>query len=106
MILIAGVQPKTTAVDPNPRRCPSCGLHQAYLRRVDHYFSLFFIPVLRVRKGEEILVCERCSGQANLGPKGEGTEPPGPTGAPALCRQCGGLLEKGFSYCPHCGQRQ
>lgn len=105
MILIAGIQPKTTVVDPAARRCPTCGLHQAHLKRVDHYLSLFFLPVLRVRKGEEILVCDRCAGPVEPGsPRSGGL--PSESKAPAVCRQCGGPLEKEFSYCPHCGQRQ
>ncbi|MBR9981485.1 MAG: hypothetical protein KFF50_10710 [Desulfatitalea sp.] len=33
--VIAGVQPKTRTLDNAPRRCPRCGLHQAYTQRVD-----------------------------------------------------------------------
>jgi hypothetical protein len=58
--LIAGVQPKTRVLDQTPARCPSCGLFQAQLRRVDHYFSLFFIPLLRVKQGTPFLYCQRC----------------------------------------------
>jgi hypothetical protein len=60
MFLIAGVQPKTRRVDDNPQRCPSCGLAQAYTTRVDHYLSLFFIPLIRVKKGAPFLLCDRC----------------------------------------------
>jgi hypothetical protein len=49
MIFIAGVSPKIKVLDQNPRRCPVCGLHQAYNKRMDHYLSLFFIPILRVK---------------------------------------------------------
>jgi hypothetical protein len=57
MFLIAGVQPKTRRVDDNPQRCPSCGLAQAYTTRVDHYLSLFFIPLIRVKKGANRSCC-------------------------------------------------
>ena len=60
MIFIAGVSPKTKVLDQNPRRCPVCGLHQAYHKRTDHYLSLFFIPIFRVKKGEPFIICERC----------------------------------------------
>ena len=47
MIFIAGISPKTKILDQNPRRCPLCGLHQAYYKRMDYYLSLFFIPLFR-----------------------------------------------------------
>ena len=105
MILIAGIQPKTTVVDPTPRRCPVCGLHQARLTRVDHYLSLFFLPVLRVKRGDEILVCDRCAGPVETETARSGAFS-SESEATAVCHQCGGPLEKGFRYCPHCGQRQ
>jgi hypothetical protein len=49
--LIAGIQPKIVDVDAPTRRCPSCGLYQAGLKRQDHYFSIFFLPLFRVKKG-------------------------------------------------------
>jgi hypothetical protein len=60
MILIAGVSPKIKVLDQNPRRCPGCGLNQAYSKRTDHYLSLFFIPIFRVKKGEPFIICDRC----------------------------------------------
>jgi uncharacterized C2H2 Zn-finger protein len=60
MIFIAGIFPKTKTLDQNPHRCPVCGLHPAYYKRMDHYFSLFFIPILRVKKGEPFIMCDRC----------------------------------------------
>jgi hypothetical protein len=33
MIFIAGVSPKIKVLDQNPRRCPVCGLNQAYYKR-------------------------------------------------------------------------
>ena len=60
MFLIAGVTPKIKVLDNSPMQCPVCGLHQAYYKRVDHYFNLFFIPILRVKKGAPFIMCERC----------------------------------------------
>ena len=34
MFIIAGISPKIKSLDPTPRRCPTCGLHQAYLKRI------------------------------------------------------------------------
>ena len=103
MILIAGVSPKTKTIDPTPQLCPSCGLAQAYLKRVDHYVSLFFIPVMRVKKGEPVLVCNRCE-SAGVAARKQPSR--GVPDQPVMCRQCGRSLEENFKYCPFCGQRQ
>ena len=102
--VIAGVQPKTKSLDDTPRRCPRCGLFQAYHQRVDHYLSLFFIPLFKVKTGEPFLYCRRCQ----LPVSGGQEPPPASSGEsmPGMCRQCGRSLEKGFMYCPYCGQRQ
>jgi hypothetical protein len=100
MIFIGGIQPKTVNVDNTPRICPSCGLAQAHLKRVDHYASLFFIPLLRVRQGEEFLYCNRCDQpvSCSTGPKrGTGTRD-------STCRACGRELEPSFTFCPYCGR--
>jgi len=57
---IGGVQPKTIELDEQPRICSSCGLCQARMKRVDHYISIFFLPILRIKKGEPFLLCEKC----------------------------------------------
>ncbi len=103
MILIAGVSSKTKTIDPTPRLCPSCGLAQAYLKRVDHYVSLFFIPVIRVKKGEPVLVCNRCEFAGFNAPK---QQPPSESPQPVMCKQCGRSLENDFRYCPFCGMHQ
>lgn len=101
---IGGIQPKTVETDNTPRMCPSCGLYQAKLKRVDHYLSLFFIPVLRVKKGDPFLQCERCGVSS-----GETGGPHLASGSisqqPGRCRQCGGLIERGFNFCPFCGRK-
>jgi rubrerythrin len=102
MIFIAGVFPKTKILDQNPRRCPVCGLNQAYYKRIDHYLSLFFIPILRVKKGEPYIVCERCERTIHeFGPDfTHRTESDKLT-----CKDCGKLMDKNFKFCPHCGKR-
>lgn len=97
--LIAGVQPRIRTVDNHPQRCPRCGLRLAYLRRVDHYFSLFFIPLVRVKKGTPYLFCRNCERPGDRYPQDEHTI------TPQSCPRCGAVLDPGFSYCPHCGQR-
>ena len=103
MILIAGVSPKTKTIDPTPRLCSSCGLAQAYLKRVDHYVSLFFIPVIRVKKGEPVLVCNRCESAGFNAPEQQSMRNAAP---PVMCKQCGRSLENDFRYCPFCGMHQ
>lgn len=100
---IGGIQPKTVTLDETPKVCPSCGLQQAKLKRIDHYFSLFFIPLFRVKKGEPVLMCENCNFVAP------------PDQAEALthiahrtkqyCPSCGYVLDPSFNYCPRCGTK-
>ena len=99
--LIAGVSPKTVRLEQTPRICPSCGLAQAYLSRVDHYLNLFFIPLLRVRKGPPLVVCERC--QAVSAPDARRPLTRQPSSTP-ICRRCGRSVAGDFRYCPYCGQ--
>ena len=102
MIFIAGVSPKRKVLDQNPRRCPMCGSSQAYSQRIDHYLSLFFIPVFRVKKGEPFVVCDSCV-QATGGfePNFTGQQ----ADAPETCRDCGKTIDSDFNYCPYCGKR-
>ncbi len=102
MIFIAGVSPKKKVLDQNPRRCPVCGLNQATYQRVDHYLSLFFIPIFRVKKGEPFIVCDRCEQTVHgLGPDFKQQQKEGSR----TCRSCGKALDRDFTYCPHCGKR-
>jgi ribosomal protein S14 len=103
MFLIAGVSPKTKTLDGHPRRCPTCGLSQAYYKRIDHYFNLFFIPLLRVKKGEPFLLCERCQQTVH---QVDGSDGPMPERQINRCDHCGRAVEKAFAYCPHCGKAQ
>ena len=102
MIFIAGVSPKIKVLDQNPRRCPICGLHQAHSKRMDYYFSLFFIPLFRVKKGQPFVICDRCEktspefGQDFTRPHPEDT---------SSCKYCGKKLDQDFKYCPQCGKK-
>jgi len=104
MFLIAGITPRVKTLDQNPRRCPVCGLNQAYYRRVDHWLNLFFIPVIRIKKGEPFIMCDRC--ERSL----PGFEPQFKTRQesphrPGTCRFCHRLLQEDFKFCPYCGRR-
>ena len=102
MFLITGISPKRTVLDTTPRRCSLCGAHHAYLKRIDHYFSLFFIPLLRVKKGKPVVVCDNCMGNRFDG------RPDNDTGRHwqnRACKQCGKNMKSDFKYCPYCGKR-
>ena len=98
---IGGIQPKAVDLEDHPRMCPSCGLYQARLRRVDHYVSLFFIPLFRIRKGEAFVECRSCGGLSR-----ESGEPwSGPlTGEPRVCPECNRHVKSEYSFCPYCGR--
>ncbi|HDR14050.1 MAG TPA: zinc ribbon domain-containing protein [Desulfobacteraceae bacterium] len=98
---IGGIQPKTATLDENPRMCPACGLYQAKLVRIDHYLALFFIPLIRVKKGELVIQCTRCGHVTR-----ETGEPVMAAGFSRafVCPFCGRRLEKEFRYCPYCGK--
>jgi hypothetical protein len=99
---IGGIQPKKVEVDKNPRLCPTCGLPQARLKRIDHYISLFFIPLIPVKRGPTFLECQRC------GVLADETMPPDfgrRGGALPRCPACGVEVDRTFSYCPYCGRK-
>jgi RNA polymerase subunit RPABC4/transcription elongation factor Spt4 len=95
---IGGIQPKLKVLDPKPQRCPVCGLHRAFTKRVDHYLSLFFIPVLKVKTGEPFLMCDRCERSvAEFGPEISPAE--------KSCPACSKRIDPSYSFCPFCGRR-
>lgn len=103
------MQPKTTVLDEIGRMCPSCGAREARLVRVDQYLSLFFLPVVSIKRGEEALQCQRCGALSD--PRLLSPALPLPsmydraTQAPEHCPSCGHSLERQFIYCPQCGQK-
>ena len=101
MFLIAGVSPKTKIIDNNPRRCPVCGLDRAYYKRVDHYFNLFFIPILRVKKGEPFIMCDRCERMVH---EIEHDHTIQSASQKTRCKSCGKDLHGDLKYCPFCGK--
>ena len=102
MFIIAGISPRIKVLDGNPRLCPSCGLAQAYLKRADSYLSLFFIPLLRVKKGEPFIMCDRCETVVSeLGTPFRTWKDPSPN----RCKSCGKPFDQGFIYCPYCGAK-
>jgi hypothetical protein len=103
MIFIGGVGPRRKKIDSHPRICSNCGLSQAYLFRMDDYLSLFFIPILRIRKGQPFVECERCG---HLTDENGKIYTPGTDIRVIRCHRCGETLEKEFAFCPYCGAKQ
>jgi hypothetical protein len=99
---IGGVQPRTVDLDGQPRMCPSCGLYRAGLKRVDHYISLFFIPLFRIKKGVPFLKCESCVGLSHESGAEMFRDPDDRSFK--TCPNCGKPLESRFRYCPFCGK--
>ncbi len=100
MIFIAGVSPKTAVIGQAPRLCPVCGLARARMQRIDLWLNLFFIPVLRVKKGDAFLFCDRCDRPVNGMPAGPAAEA---DATQAGCSACGKSLEEDHRFCPYCG---
>lgn len=100
MFLIAGIQPRVKKLEDTARRCPARGRYSAYHRRVDHYLSLFFIPLLKVKTGEPVVVCDSCS---HAGPPSGAAQSAAAAPRQTSCSACGRPLKRDFSFCPYCG---
>jgi ribosomal protein S27AE len=103
-LFIGGIQPRTIRLDKFGRICPRCGHHGLYAKRQDHYFSLFFIPLFRVKRGEPFVSCDHCR---SVFDESERTieEPAAFRRDTWKCPDCGRSLEGDFEYCPRCGKR-
>ncbi|NSW84787.1 MAG: zinc ribbon domain-containing protein [Syntrophobacteraceae bacterium] len=99
---IGGVQPRTVTLDDTPRLCAACGLAQARLKRVDHYLSLFFVPLFPVKRGEPVLLCDRCGAVSS---PDQSSDAPFRAAQRHVCPRCAISVEPSFKYCPHCGSR-
>ncbi|MFQ6037255.1 MAG: zinc ribbon domain-containing protein, partial [Candidatus Aminicenantales bacterium] len=99
---IGGIQPRTVRLDRQPRSCPVCGRPEVFRERVDHYLSLFFIPLFPVKKGTPFLACAGCGTAFDErgGVRGQEFR-----AREASCPFCGRHLEEDFDFCPRCGRR-
>ncbi len=107
-LFIAGVQPRTIRLDERARVCPRCGHSGLSLERTDHYFSLFFIPLFRVKKGVPLVWCDQCHSAFDrrgmpLALKVE--ERVMFNRAARKCPDCGRPLGEDFDFCPRCGNK-
>jgi predicted RNA-binding Zn-ribbon protein involved in translation (DUF1610 family) len=99
--IIGGIQPKTVTLDKQAKSCPACGRIEVQAKRVDHYLSVFFIPLFLVKKGIPFLVCENCNTRFDerglrIDAKEEWKE--------RKCSHCGRPVAPDFFYCPYCGR--
>jgi len=97
---IGGIQPKTVVIDRQASACSVCGYHEVYLKRVDQYLSLFFIPLFPVKRGTPFLVCENCNTIFDE----RGIRMDAYRVGERSCPQCGRPLTSDFSFCPFCGK--
>jgi len=97
---IGGVQHKTIDLDEKLRICSSCGFYEAHVKRVDHYISIFFLPVLRLKKGLPFLLCKKC-GHLSVESEDAFLRFPGRK-FPNICSYCGKNTDPGFNFCPFC----
>ena len=100
---IGGVQPKKIRLDDQPRMCESCGLFQAHLYRMDDYISVFFLPIIRIKKGNPFVECEKC-GFITSETEG-GHKEVLKSGPINYCENCQRPIDAGFKFCPYCGRR-
>ncbi len=61
MIIIFGTRGREVEVGTGTFKCPRCQAERAYARkRAGTYFTLFFIPIFRVKDHGELIECQTC----------------------------------------------
>jgi len=71
---------------------------------LDHYLSLFFIPIIPIKRGERFIECNRCGGIFSE----IGRPEPRPSFQfqnEKICPRCGEEISQEFKFCPYCGQK-
>jgi RNA polymerase subunit RPABC4/transcription elongation factor Spt4 len=98
---IGGIQPKTVLIDKQARSCPVCGHFEIHQKRVDHYLSLFFIPLFPLKRGIPFLICAKCNTIIDEHSYRTDAEPPI---RKQRCPFCGRKVDPDFTFCPYCGK--
>ena len=98
---IGGIQPKTILLEKQLRICPVCSHTSLKLKRVDHYLSLFFIPLFPVKKGIPFQICDDCNSVFDKNGSRVDDEK---KEWGRRCIHCGRPLIHDFNYCPYCGK--
>jgi RNA polymerase subunit RPABC4/transcription elongation factor Spt4 len=98
---IGGVQPKTVTLTKVTRVCTVCGHPEISQKRVDHYLSLFFIPLFPVKKGSPFWVCGNC--ETVYDDSGTPLSSQQPDGR-KTCPHCGRSVFSDYTFCPYCGK--
>ena len=99
---IGGIQPRTVRLEKRPEACPFCFHLDVYLKRTDQYISVFFIPIIRIKKGVPFLTCENCRAVLDRDDGFIGMDRGGDR--IRRCGSCGRSVEPDFDYCPYCGK--
>ncbi|MFQ6109130.1 MAG: zinc ribbon domain-containing protein [Candidatus Aminicenantales bacterium] len=98
---IGGIQPRAVSLRKEPGLCPICGRHSLYFKRVDHYLSLFFIPLFPVKRGIPFQACKNCNAVFDEGGFQVEMEKKRDR---ARCPSCGRTVVADFNFCPYCGR--
>jgi RNA polymerase subunit RPABC4/transcription elongation factor Spt4 len=99
--VIGGVQPRTVTLTKVSRVCSVCGHPEISQKRVDHYLSLFFIPLFPVKKGTPFLACSNCN---TIYDNSGSPLTPQPPEARKVCPYCGRPVYSDYIFCPYCGK--
>jgi hypothetical protein len=126
-ILIFGTRPVKSEVSGGRREmrnCPACGLlSEMREHRLRNFFTLFFIPLIPLGRGQTVMTCSRCGFSCE--PQREYFSSPQPSrSAPdaefefeeektvITCRYCAGKLrvpliegKQILVTCPHCRRK-
>ena len=101
-------------------QCPNCpGTPTGHVVTRFRYFHIFFIPVHKWGR-EYAVYCPSCRTWFQLDPEVGGRVESGELKTlnywqlknkavatePEVCRQCGSVLDPGYTYCPHCGRKR
>jgi tetratricopeptide (TPR) repeat protein len=66
MLIVWGSKPRITVTDPEGARvvCPNCGVESRFIeKQVRTYFTLYWIPLFPMGRGEKLIECEYCHAQ-------------------------------------------